>query len=182
MNKFTKASIATGAGIVLLLGGAGTLAYWNADADAAAGAITSGTLTIDTNGDGQWQDVSSDVSGNPSDITSTTFLVVPGDTLEYTESFEVGATGDNLRATVSANFASIDKGTWGDQLTVTTSVLKNGTPVTSISSADDGADLVVKVTLAFAFNGTPAAVDTNQGVEVDLSDLAITLTQTRAGL
>ena len=29
MNKLTKGAIATAAGVILLMGGAGTLAYWN---------------------------------------------------------------------------------------------------------------------------------------------------------
>jgi len=184
MNKITKASIAAGAGIVLLLGGAGTLAYWNDSATTDAGSITAGTLTIDSNGDGQWQDVSSDISGNPTDIDADTFLVVPGDTLTYTETFEVGATGDNLKADVTINPSSITSGDWADELTVTSSTRIGGVPVTSITSSDDGATVTVTVTLAFAFDGDVATGGTqvnnqSQGEVVDLSALAITLTQVR---
>ena len=46
MNKITKASIAAGAGVILLLGGGGTLAYWNASTTAGSASITSGTLSV----------------------------------------------------------------------------------------------------------------------------------------
>src|SRR5690606_37678324 len=109
MNKFTKASIATGAGIVLLLGGAGTLAYWNDSATTGAGSITSGTLSIDSyagTGAG-WFDVSADNPGAPESISASTFRVVPGDTLRYVEWFTVSATGDNLTADLSINDADV---------------------------------------------------------------------------
>lgn len=184
MNKLTKASIATGAGIVLLLGGAGTLAFWNDSATTDAGTITAGTLTIDSNDDGQWKDVSADVAGNPTDIDSATFLAVPGDTLTYTETFEVGATGDNLKANVTINPGSITSGAWADELTVTSSTTIAGSPVTSITSSNDGDTVTVTVTLAFAFDGDVVTGGTqvnnlSQGAVVDLSALAITLTQVR---
>lgn len=181
MNKFTKASIATGTGIVLLLGGAGTLAYWNAEATTDAGSITAGTLTIASENDGEWEDISSD-SVAPGVIDAGTFLVVPGDTLTYTETFEVGATGDNLVAEVEADASSIDKGAWGAALTATTALSIGGTPVTEITSANDGDIVTVVVTLTFDFAGlgvdAPVDNDTQTAV-VDLTDLAIVLTQVR---
>src|SRR5690606_10660367 len=150
MNKFTKASIATGAGIVLLLGGAGTLAYWNDTAPTDAGTITAGTLTIDSEGDGEWYE-SSDLV-NPIDASS--FRVVPGDSLTYIESFEIGATGDNLEAEITANAASIVTGAWGDELDVSVAVEDSlGGAITTIDSTNDGDIVTVTVTLDFAFDG-----------------------------
>lgn len=93
MNKLTKASIAGAAGILLLMGGAGTLAAWNSTAETAASAITAGTLDIEyLDGTGEWLD-------KPA-------LIVPGDTFTYRAQFEVTAQGDNLVATATLN----DKG------------------------------------------------------------------------
>src|SRR5699024_9808162 len=47
MNKFAKGSLAAGAGLVLLLGGAGTPAYWNSEVELAGGQISSRSLTPD---------------------------------------------------------------------------------------------------------------------------------------
>ena len=46
MNKFAKGSLAAGAGLVLLLGGAGTLAYWNDSAELEGGTIEAGSMTF----------------------------------------------------------------------------------------------------------------------------------------
>ena len=190
MNKFTKASIATGAGIILLLGGAGTLAYWNDSAAVDGGAITAGTLGIDSAGAGKWYDVSSvgaltDPETQGVDITAAvaggTFLVVPGDKLVYVESFTVEATGEHLVASIAADAASIDKGTWGADLSASTALSIGGTTVSSITDDNDGDTVKVLVTLAFALNssvGVDAPVNnTSQGTTVDLEDLAIVVTQ-----
>lgn len=177
MNKFTKGAIATGAGVVLLLGGAGTLAYWNADAAVDAGSITAGTLTIESAAAGQWQDISSDVAGAPKNISTGTFLVVPGDTLRYTETFTVGATGTNLKANITANPGSIDTGDWGSAVTAATDIKIGGSTVSQITSANNGATVTVTVTLTFPF-GT-SADNTSQSAVVDLSDLEISLVQVR---
>src|SRR6188474_1998822 len=82
MNKLTKGTIAGAAGIALLLGGAGTFALWNDTADIAGGTISSGELSIDATTAGVWQDVSFDKTP-PVVIDPATFLMVPGDTVEY---------------------------------------------------------------------------------------------------
>ena len=46
MKKSTKGAVAAGAAAVLLLGGAGTLAFWNADGTAEGGTLTAGTLEL----------------------------------------------------------------------------------------------------------------------------------------
>jgi len=91
MNKITKASIATGAAVLLLLGGGGTLAYWNAGTTAGAASITSGVLTVAPVG----SPVVTDQDGNA--IT----LAVPGDTITVTQDVTITATGDNLKFEVA---------------------------------------------------------------------------------
>jgi len=54
MNKTIKGSLAAGAAAVLLLGGAGSLAYWTDAADIDGGTITAGTLTLDAGTCGDW--------------------------------------------------------------------------------------------------------------------------------
>ncbi|QNO36775.1 alternate-type signal peptide domain-containing protein [Protaetiibacter sp. SSC-01] len=188
MNKFTKASIATGAGIVLLLGGAGTLAYWNDSAATDAGTITAGTLGIDAVANsGAWYDISAvpattDPEADGVLITDpAAFRAVPGDKLVYVESFTVEATGDHLEASIEADAASIDKGAWGNDLTATTALSIGGASVTTITDDNDGDTVKVLVTLTFAFNsavGPDAPVNNDsQSAVVDLGELAIVVTQ-----
>jgi alternate signal-mediated exported protein len=92
MNKLTKAAIAGAAGIALLLGGAGSLAYWNAADTVNAGSITTGTLEL-TATDGTWN--------------TAPALWVPGDTYVYTASVAVTATGQNIKGTLSFDPESI---------------------------------------------------------------------------
>ena len=46
MNRSTKGAIAAGAAAVLLMGGAGSLAFWTADGDVDGGTVTAGTLSL----------------------------------------------------------------------------------------------------------------------------------------
>lgn len=81
MNKLTKAAIAGAAGIALLLGGAGSLAYWNDSADVTSTSINSGSLSVE-------------VESAARDTTITDW--VPGDTATYTANVKVVAAGDNI--------------------------------------------------------------------------------------
>jgi len=95
MNKNGKAGIAIGAGVLLLLGGGGTLAVWNAQTTVSGGTVYAGTLEIGTVPDGVWylasQDGTTPTTGSEGlyDTTAwtvidpTTYAVVPGDVLVY---------------------------------------------------------------------------------------------------
>lgn len=92
MNKLVKGSVAAATGIVLLMGGAGSLALWNDSADISNASIDSGNLTLSTAG-GAW------------DTLPTNW--VPGDEYEYTANVTVTATGDNILATLTLDNSSI---------------------------------------------------------------------------
>ncbi|GAA1424527.1 alternate-type signal peptide domain-containing protein [Agrococcus citreus] len=92
MNKFVKGSVAAGAGMVLLLGGAGSLAYWNTSTDLGASAIKAGTLDI-TAAAGTW--------------SSTITEWVPGDASTYSTTLTLTAEGDNIEGTIVLDSDSI---------------------------------------------------------------------------
>jgi alternate signal-mediated exported protein len=101
MNKLTKGAIATAAGVILLMGGAGTLASWNSSGTAGSSqTITAGALAVTANADGVWK------SGTTT-ITPSSFRIVPGDSLTYTQTFNLVASGDNLLFTLSATPGAI---------------------------------------------------------------------------
>lgn len=92
MNKLTKAGIATAAAVALLMGGAGTLAYWNDSADlAGASVISAGNLDVEAGAVGSWVGIS--------DIAD--YRIVPGDTLTFTQEITVTAQGDTLVANLA---------------------------------------------------------------------------------
>ena len=182
MNKFTKGAIATGAGIILLLGGAGTFALWNDSEVVDAGTVNSGVLDITSNSGGQW----ADTYGNISNIAN--YKVVPGNTLTYTRTLNISANGDHLNARLTVDPTSIT----GDAALIGATVVSvsatggtaannnNGTPanpaddyVTLSSSASSQAVVVtVKVDFPSTVTGT-----TGQSQSINLSLLKFLINQ-----
>lgn len=166
MNKLTKAAIAGAAGIALLLGGAGSLAYWNDATALDAASINSGTLTI-----------------SDDDVATTTYLgggavglIVPGDTVVISQGVVIAATGDNLEATLDIDATTL-VGALEPFVTYTVKAFDGATEVTNLTtlSASDAASIDrVEVTVVF-----PTSVeDTDgQGLALDLGELIVTLTQ-----
>ncbi|MET0318683.1 alternate-type signal peptide domain-containing protein [Rhodococcus sp. RS1C4] len=107
MNKATKGAIAAGAAAVLLLGGLGSFALWQDDAEVAGGEINSGELNFEpVAGTALWTEtsVTPNVVIGPSPAG---FLIVPGDVLEYSSDYVVNWAGPNLRATITADFTEV---------------------------------------------------------------------------
>ncbi|MHA7304948.1 alternate-type signal peptide domain-containing protein [Arthrobacter sp. TMN-49] len=105
MNKMAKGAIATGVGVILLAGGGGTLATWNQANSAAMGSVVSGDLNlVPVAKSAVW----TNASGNPIDIT--TYKVVPGDSLTYTQQLNVTLSGDLMVAKLAVTGAAADKG------------------------------------------------------------------------
>ena len=175
MRKVTKATIAGALGVVLLTGGT-TFALWSDSANVNGGTVNSGTLALTPSGTPAWNDIS---TPTPVPITIADFLIVPGDTIEYTAAFTVDASGDNLSATldVSDPVAATGDAALLAATTVTqTFTYVGGEPVTdgAITSADDGEVINVTVTVVFD-ESTPGT--TAQAESINLSDMTITLQQ-----
>ena len=178
MKKLTKAAIAGAAGIALLLGGAGTLAYWNADATAAGGTITAGELTIVPVGAGAWTD-----ANGP--ITIADFRAVPGDVLTYTATFDVTAVGDNLTATAALTGDSIAAASASPEDVALAGLLQDsatftidGATTTTLTALPGTQQVEVNVTIEWPFDGAPVDDNAAMNGAVSLDDMTITLTQT----
>jgi alternate signal-mediated exported protein len=169
MNKSIKGLVAAGAAGLLLLGGAGSLAYWNAAGTVAGGTVNSGRLALVNPVAGSWV-----LNGTP--VTGT-ITPVPGDQLAYTGSYEVDAVGDDLEATLGVNGGAAS-GTLVNFVTTSVAATVAGQPVTTVTEANDGDRLAVAVNVDFPFG---SAVDNaSQGKTLDLSAITVTLTQTDA--
>ena len=193
MNRFAKGAIAGAAGIALLLSGAGSFALWNGTATAAAaGTVQSGTMTIATNATAGTWTVTHGASG-PTTVNIATFRAVPGDVLTFTQNVDITATGNNLSAVLAVDPASIKAsttvaptasaelatalksamtvsigGTLPSGITAGTANTYNVTGVTGTTT--------VPVIVTLPFDSTVTGL-TAQGGVVDLTALAITLTQ-----
>lgn len=177
MNKFTKGAIATGAGVVLLLGGAGTFALWNDEASVNGGTVTSGVLDITAGTTGSWNDVT---SGSPVAISNIgAFKVVPGDVLEFTQNVQITATGNNLEGELTVDGASIT-GALASKLDIDfiatgTGVTGSGTDTLTITPGATGVtNLAVKVRVTFPASTTDQV---GQNETANLSGLTLLLEQ-----
>lgn len=177
MNKQTKGAIAAGAAALLLAGGAGTMAAWNATTNVGGGTVNAGKLTLTSGGAGTWTYADS-TPFNP--LTDT---IVPGDTVTYHGTVTVGAKGKNLSATFTTAPGSIVAKTPGNaadealaaEASTGTVTAKIGTnAVTTITEAND--TNVVTVDVPVTFPKTPATNASQLGA-VSLSNFAVTLTQ-----
>ena len=208
MNKLVKGAIAGAAGIVLLMGGAGSLAYWNDSANAgpAAGSnsITAGTLTITAANAGSWTKGFYNAAGTvvtaPAAVASLSAVrIVPGNRLVYTQNFNVVGTGDDLYFTISSTAGAVTGATAGAaDVALAAQINASGTTAFSIASITGGtvvpattpgtykvssnagtpSTIAVTWTVDFPFGAT--AVNTAKTGAVSLSQGSITLTQVAA--
>jgi alternate signal-mediated exported protein len=178
MNKSTKGALAAGAAGSLLLGGAGSLAYWTDTAPVGGADINSGHLKLvpvsGTGCDG-WK-------LNTAPYVPTSDKIVPGDSLTQHCSYRVDMAGGTLKATVAVSDLT---GTWGtaSATALTGAISKTvafkdagGTPITGTTPVTNGyvvnADLTV---------GIPATADNTanavSGLFARLNDITVTATQ-----
>jgi alternate signal-mediated exported protein len=186
MNKSTKGALAAAAGAVLLLGGAGSLAYWNASATVNGGAITTGSLTLGAGTcDPTW------VYSNGTAAGQTVVKVVPGDAITKSCTFTVGASGDHLSATLTApattTYTKNPTSATTDSLSVATTYTINRTPVATLlngdklTSADNGRTLTAKFVVTMPYGSTSVNGNDTQNLTATLNALTVSLTQDALG-
>lgn len=173
MKKTTKGALAAGAAAVLLLGGAGSLAYWTADGTVPDSDINSGSLTMSVGTCSGWSFASSDTE-TP---TGAATLLVPGDTVQETCSATINGTGDHLRATVGLDPATVPANltigtaqapaTTPDQLTISAAVTDpaagaTGVPITGPTPVT--VTITVQWPLGSENNGSQLSTATLSGI------------------
>ena len=102
MKKTTAAAVAATVGAVLLLGGAGTLAYWSDNAESSAQVISSGTLDVSPTTGNVWNYM------NGTTVTANVVdQIVPGDKVQTTVQVPVKLVGKNLKATLEVTRTTV---------------------------------------------------------------------------
>ncbi len=174
MKKSYKGALAASAAGVILLGGAGSLAYWNATGDVPGGSITSGELKLDNAQCGGF--VLDSVGGPGGAFDPSSGRIVPGDTLTKTCTFDITATGDHLLADLAVTQPTVSgDDTLSDVLTASGTFTVDNAAATQISSANNGDVLEAVVTIDFPYG---ASVDNlSQADTATLSDFTVTATQ-----
>lgn len=175
MNKTTKGALAAIGAALLLVGGAGSLAYWSDTATIAGpGTITSGQLSLtpadDT--DCEWQLD----GGTAFDPVNT--RIVPGDTVTRNCAYTLTAVGDHLAATLDVSSVS-EAGDLAPAIDVVAEVtIDDGSPITlpatdiAIDPGTHNIDATITVTFPASVEGTDY-----QNVTATLGDLTLTVTQ-----
>lgn len=175
MKKVMKAAIAAGAAGALLLGGAGTMALWTANDEIDAGNVETGHLSLTTNADGVWADVTEGAATTV--FEPTTDHLVPGDTVTYSQTVTISADGKNLKGQLGVTgltggtvlpegvtaVPKVDSDAVG--------VIQDESNVITFGEADT---YVVPVTITIKFD---AASTESMRAPVDLGEMTLTLTQ-----
>ena len=170
MRKTTKGAIAVGAGVALLLGGAGTMAYWTDSSDLDSNTtVTAGNLDlapVAASAAWTWK------TGGQTFVPATS-RIVPGDTVVFTQRYTVTAQGDRLKAQLMVN--GVPTKTAHTPVNPA-NVLDDKLTVTNPGAAALTFQVDVKVEVEFPFGTADAQNGTTQSV--DLSKTTISLNQT----
>ena len=180
MKKSTKGALAAAGAAALLVGGAGTLAFWTDDETVPGGTIDAGHLALVTDGTnagcGDWELD----SGEQAPVTwADGDPLVPGDVLTKECLFTIDAEGNHLRATVAASTPNTT-GTLAAGLAVdATDITVAGVADTEFTESDDGAALGVTVTVEFTDPGVSDNTYNDPATDVSavLDDITVTATQ-----
>ncbi len=181
MKKSTKGAVAAGSAAVLLLGGLGSYALWQDEETVSGGTINSGELNFDpVAASSTWTETSVTpnvvIGADPSG-----FLIVPGDVLEYSTAYAVNWAGDNLEASITADFTNVT----GDPALAaaldTTVAVNGGTALPNGSAVPlpltaSPQNITVEVTITFD-QATADLIAQNE--TVNLNDFTLTLDQVR---
>lgn len=175
MRKSTKGALAVGAAGVLLLGGAGTLAYWTESADVDGADLEAGHLAITANtcGTAPWM-----LDGGL--IEAEDALIVPGDTIAKECTFTVTGEGDHFEdvdiAIAAPNWTIGSDADLVSALGVV-SADYDGSSVGPITTGDDiPVGEVVTASFALTFSAATTG-DTAEDALATLDTIAITVTQ-----
>lgn len=168
-STLLKGTAAIALGAALLLGGSGTLANWNASATQTPGSIVAGDLNV-VNGVGAW----TDRNGDP--VTISTYKVVPGDLLTFTQNLNVTLAGDKMAAEIATSGITATNGFTPANVTVSAPVLTVAGDPVSNPLTPTGATQTVTATITFEFKAATAnRADVN--ATYNFNNVGFTLTQ-----
>lgn len=175
MNKATKGALAVAAGGSLLLGGAGTLAYWTDTSTVTGGNITGGTLSL-VDPTCSWT-LAHSGGATLTNVDPTTIRLVPGDTATQTCTSTITATGQFIKAALTVTGGADDNSTTIEEEITPVASYKVGGVASqaTITSADTGKILEATIVLAFPFGVEDN--DSNGAIVQTVSDYVITATQ-----
>ncbi|MDR0483562.1 MAG: alternate-type signal peptide domain-containing protein [Cellulomonadaceae bacterium] len=192
MKRITKAAIATGGAAVLLLGGAGTLAYWTANGSGQVGALMSGDMSVTSTCSDTW--AYTDASFAPlTPAESVEQGIVPGDYVQTTCTVTITGQGDHLKVQALVDATALTAAANGKVtgLTATTgtptlttangATLGTDNQTIDMSTATDAVTLTVPLNITYPYGTVPTDGETAPDAQVTVValDQAVTITATQ---
>lgn len=180
MKKSTKGVLAASTAGVLLLGGAGSLAYWTADQDIPGGSVTSGTLTLGApTCTGGWT-----LDGGDT-FTPGTSNLVPGDTITKICDLSLVADGEHIGADLTIDDTALTASALATALDADATFTVDGDPYAPITTAGTYA-VQATITVDSPYGG-PVTTDpltgddnTTKAGSTVLDDISVVAVQTHA--
>jgi alternate signal-mediated exported protein len=162
MRSVTKAIIAGAAGVALLAGGAGSLAFWTDTKTGSTVTIAAGDLSLGTITDSSgWTIIQNATGVSPAQTvavayTPGTTLVVPGDVLLKTVAVPVSISGLNDHATLVVSGTTLPANALATALTASVVSVNGITGGTAeLTSANNGTvNVVFSVTIPWTATNT----------------------------
>ncbi|MGK9147661.1 alternate-type signal peptide domain-containing protein [Plantibacter flavus] len=186
MHRITKGVIAVVAATALLIGGGGSLAYWQQTDTIADGSLSFGTgeLSFEQTGSDVWR---LDGVAQTSDDQST-LLLVPGRTLSFERQYEITADGDGLSAEITATLGALtatdadapgpDPAAFDGGIVPTFTVTGDAiapSPTDGVYRITGSGTITVVITLAWPFDAETDASTMDQLLRLEAT--TVTLTQ-----
>lgn len=166
MKKSTKGALAAAAAGSLLLGGAGSLAFWSETTSVDGGDLASGSITLTA------------VTCAPNfthteGAQNTATLIVPGDTITKRCTGTLSLVGDHIGAGVEIDELSIESlnGSLGSEVTAEAVLTSPAAPITAAGDYN----ITVDINVTFP---TTVTSETSQTSTASLNALTLVATQT----
>lgn len=174
MKKSTKGALAAGTAAVLMLGGAGTLAYWTGEASITGTQITTGHLSVNAD-DCNATNAVWTLEGD--DFDPATDTLVPGDTLTMNCDIDVDVEGTHFtQVDIDATTPSGALPAPWDEVTVAATVDGSATGADNVPVTQGSNLLPVEVTVSWPY-GVAADDDLNGDMSTTLDAISVTVTQ-----
>lgn len=175
MRTSLKAALAGVAGAGLLLGGAGSLAFWTDEETVDGAAVNGGELSLAEISCGDWS-----LNGGVTAFVPATDLIVPGDELVQVCNTKLAVEGDSLTGTLAVELPDMTGATGlTDELVPTsTFTLGGGDEVATVTVGPDDDQKAIVVTTKINFPFGVKDNDSNRNLSAALADFPLTLTQT----
>lgn len=169
MNRIAQGVIALAAAVVLCLGGAGSMAFWQGTASTTPASFTMGGMSLAQKDAGAW-------TKNGSALP-VGYRAVPGDVLTYTQQFDLTMTGDGLIADVSVEPGAVTISAGSGFVLTGVDIAGTGVTGPAAGPRRASASTVVRVTFTFTWDKGTTIDNSSQNATISIATSVLRATQ-----